>query len=136
DILDFYYLMVDRIDEIRNVAIEKLETWEKAKKYAEEAEDVEMQSKIKVVERYCDAIPKEYRMIRNQAVERPELGITITTSHRSKGQEWYQVILADDFLDLAEMTIDKKYVLRDEINLSYVAVTRAQRKLILEKQFF
>lgn len=54
--------------------------------------------------------------------------IILTTAHKSKGLEWDQVVLAEDFDGL----FDKKGQLTDdeeEINLLYVASTRAKKVL-------
>ncbi|PTT89088.1 hypothetical protein DBR42_08500, partial [Pelomonas sp. HMWF004] len=63
---------------------------------------------------------------RMKAAETPledQAAITLTTGHRAKGLEWEQVSLADDFIELPpEDDFDP-----EEINLLYVAVTRAIR---------
>lgn len=50
--------------------------------------------------------------------------IILTTAHKSKGREWDQVILADDF----PVKADDNYP-QEEVNLLYVAATRAILKL-------
>ncbi|GHV60118.1 DNA helicase [Campylobacterota bacterium] len=59
--------------------------------------------------------------------------IVITNAHKSKGREWGEVTLADDFIDIrkviaslitGEKSIEEVQV--EELNLLYVAVTRAK----------
>ena len=51
--------------------------------------------------------------------------ITLTTAHKSKGLEWDQVVLADDF----QAGVGKRPLTAPERNLLYVAATRAQKVL-------
>ena len=55
------------------------------------------------------------------ARDRSETGIVLTTAHQAKGLQWNNVYVADDFLsnDMSPA----------ELNLVYVAVTRARRIL-------
>jgi superfamily I DNA/RNA helicase len=58
--------------------------------------------------------------------------VTLTTAHKSKGMEYDQVVLADDFPDV--MVDDEYHELNDmERNLIYVAATRAQGCLELNQ---
>ncbi len=54
--------------------------------------------------------------------------VTLTTAHRAKGLEWPLVRLGDDFLDIYDERLDED-VRNDEINLLYVASTRAMSQL-------
>lgn len=58
-----------------------------------------------------------------QVKKREDAQVTLTTCHKSKGREWDNVILAEDFKDVSG---DTK---QEEINLLYVACTRAQQVL-------
>ncbi|AHX01108.1 hypothetical protein M316_0043 [Nitrincola phage 1M3-16] len=49
--------------------------------------------------------------------------ILLTTAHKSKGREWSQVILADDFAIPESITWED--MPPQEVNLFYVATTRA-----------
>lgn len=63
--------------------------------------------------------------------------IILTTVHQAKGLEWDTVVLADDFSPAQEArvpSLDAQVYARgacDEINHMYVALTRAQRRLVL-----
>ncbi len=57
--------------------------------------------------------------------------VILTTAHKSKGMEYEQVILADDFMDVYDE--DKNYITPSDMerNLLYVAATRAVKCLQL-----
>ena len=60
--------------------------------------------------------------------------VILTTAHKSKGREWDNVIIYSDF----KFNDDSYYPLKDmpqqEINLLYVAITRAKKNLVLPEQ--
>jgi len=63
-------------------------------------------------------------------VERHEgnADVILTTAHKSKGRQWDQVVIAEDFRDLKDIWENDN---QQEINLLYVAVTRAVNTLEL-----
>ena len=63
----------------------------------------------------------------SQLRRRNDCLITLTTAHKSKGREWSQVVLADDF---PKPGADGK-IGGQEINLLYVAATRAVSRLFI-----
>ncbi|EBA4670616.1 DNA helicase, partial [Salmonella enterica] len=74
--------------------------------------------------------PDRLKTLWQQRVEdEREADVTVCTAHRSKGLEWDTVKLYDDFADILdpEMPADKR---DDELNLLYVATTRARRTLV------
>jgi hypothetical protein len=87
----------------------------------------------KTVDEYRNQVPMIYN--RMKAAETPledQAAITLTTGHRAKGLEWEQVSLADDFIELPpEDDFDP-----EEINLLYVAVTRAIRCVKLPSSLY
>ena len=63
----------------------------------------------------------------------------ITSAHKSKGLEWDFVQIENDFIDLLKIMDDHKgcpfEVPREELNLLYVALTRAKKKMELPEQY-
>lgn len=120
--------------------------WEALKTYAETVDDREIAMRIRVVDRYGAGIPEALRAIRAAAA--PQAPMQLSTAHKAKGLEWPTVRLADDFPDLEtdRMAWQRAAALppgpersaalaeclpQEELNLWYVAVTRAQRVLCL-----
>lgn len=89
--------------------------------------DPEMSGALKLFARYRNALPLLIKKIMDRCRDpsSPEVWIRFTTAHKSKGLEWPRVRLANDFPSLEQGISD------DEINLLYVAVTRARTELEL-----
>ncbi len=69
-------------------------------------------------------------LIANLVEEEQQAQVTVSTAHNAKGLEWENVALSDDFPDIFAMS-DKPEIRDDEINLLYVAVTRAMHRLAI-----
>ena len=110
-------------------------------RFATENEDAELQNALYFCSKY-NPVTILKMLTENQSWG----GVELTTAHSSKGLEWSEVELLDDFPDLpAEakklakeegISIKQAWerILRDreeEINLLYVAVTRARETLVL-----
>ena len=112
---------------IRNNFFKDFESIEELKEYAESANENEILSKIKV----SMSIPKlsqELNSIKERTVKnKNEADLIVTTAHKSKGLEWDSVLILKGFVDLT-----KDDVVQEEINLLYVAITRAKKRLISE----
>ena len=131
-----------RSDLIRDPFIRSFTDFNELKFYAEAVDDVEIKSRCKIVEDYRDNIPVIIDKINRKvggAYDMDSAEIVMTTSHKSKGLEFPNVQLDDDFIELCEIpdmtkldAIGKAEVLKEiseELNILYVAATRAQKVL-------
>lgn len=98
---------------------------------AEVSQDSEMLRSIKIIAAYPD-LPQRIQTLRSRSVDNElDATITLTTGHKAKGLEWGFVSLYDDFsADPLSPDIDQGRK-DDELNLLYVAVTRAMKILAL-----
>lgn len=130
-VLDTYYLHANRKDLIKDKMISSFATYQDMVAYGKALDDKEVNSLIRIVEEYGDEIPNLVERIRNEAVAVPTGNeILMTTAHKSKGLEWMDVRLTDDFTDMkAEKDNEGRLIPpdREEVNLLYVAMTRALR---------
>lgn len=114
-------------------------SFEDLEAYAEAMEDREIKGRCKLVTRYGGRIPALVRSIQARAGTFPSakpFQVILTSAHRSKGLEFDQVQMADDFMDFFD---DDQGVWKDftqgshqdleEVNLQYVAATRAKKHL-------
>ncbi|EFP0183601.1 ATP-dependent helicase [Escherichia coli] len=131
EIQDLFWFSRDEKERIKNKKIlEEYEDYLEYQDIAEATKDSEMLRAIKIINNYDD-IPSRLSMLRRNTVkEEFSADISVSTAHRCKGLEWDFVQLYDDFPDV----LDPKLTPQDrddEINLLYVASTRAMRMLAI-----
>lgn len=140
DILDTYYLAAAKMQDIKNTYIRSFRHYGELVTYAKSNEDRELLARISLVEDQKHAIPVLYQSIKD-SINSIDPRYVLTTAHKSKGAEWPNVILAEDFPDLIDQDshmprvrkmVRPEDVLSDgEANLLYVAATRAQHNLAI-----
>ena len=129
-----YHLIKDRI--IRNMrGLGELEA------YAKATDERQLLMMAEIVRNYGNEIPNLLRILKEKHVENDEkhrAEMIFSTVHRCKGLEYDEVHLADDFVK--EKAIEKfrdgksdtpSDKLNEEVNLLYVAVTRARVRLFV-----
>ena len=139
---DGYHLQTGRLDLIKDNYIRSFGTFAELSRCIAETADPELRNLQRTVSEYGRQIPELIRVIREKAVDSStEADIIITTAHKAKGAAFTQVKLAEDFIDLADyddMVESGKYKrqeLEAELNLLYVAVTRAVKTLQPNSEF-
>jgi hypothetical protein len=137
---DVHYLRIGAHASIKNGVIRSLGSWKNLVQMAEDGGDKELAFLRKIAEEHGDSIPDLVRQVVRAHTEKPdEMTVSLTTAHKSKGLEFDAVELADDFAGFYEAdpkTPNVKQLipaddLGDEVNLLYVAATRAKRALKL-----
>jgi F-box protein, helicase, 18 len=129
-----YHLIKDRV--IRN-----MRSLGEVEEYAKATEEHQLLVMTEIVRAYGNEIPRLLKTLKEKHVERDEkhrAEMIFSTVHRSKGMEYDEVHLADDFVK--EKNVEKfrdgksetpPEKLNEEINLLYVAVTRARVRLYI-----
>jgi len=140
-IFDVLSLQQDRTDKVRDPLLKSLGSFSKLEEYLEKAEDPELAMITEMVRKYGDELPAFINQLRNRQVEpesRTQAALIFSTVHRSKGLEYDDVELTEDFLThekllrtLSDAEEHKVARLNEEINLLYVAMTRAKKRLWL-----
>lgn len=135
---------------IKDRLIRSMKNVEELEDYIKKTEDAQLLTMVNVVKEYGDSIPRLIKDLKNKHVKDDEkhlAEVVFSTVHRSKGMEYDSVHLADDFVTREEIEEVKKDLdeaskaeLIEEINLLYVAVTRAKSTLhihgsLLPKEF-
>lgn len=117
---------------------------EELEDYIEKTEDAQLGMMLEIVKEYGNKIPGILRSIKEKHVEnsdRDKAEVIFSTIHRCKGLEYDSIELVDDFLteeklekiiamseEKGDLNIDR---LNEEINLLYVAVTRAKNLIVI-----
>jgi superfamily I DNA/RNA helicase len=118
--------------------IAQFASWTEYKECAQMSDDPEAKRIVKMISE--EDVPEIVDMLyKASKVSESQADVIISTAHKSKGREWDRVILANDFRSLLvekeqggkkwkEFSGDEQ-----ELNLLYVAATRAQQKLALNE---
>ena len=140
DVLNLYQ---DNRSLIRDSLINGMKDMKDLEDYIEKTEDMQLSMMVEVVKEYGDEIPAIIRSIRDKHVkdeDKDKADMIFSTVHRCKGIEYDEVQLADDFITedrLKKIKEEKKKEdvnisrLNEEINLLYVAVTRAKKHIFI-----
>lgn len=135
---DVHLLANRKKDAIRTPFIKFFRDFQQLCEFAEKKMDNELSGKVRLTQTYGDSIPSLVWKARSNQVPKESAKHIIVTGHKAKGLEWNNVELADDFGDLFDekgklrkVGEGKDEVNKDEINLLYVATTRAKRRLKL-----
>lgn len=126
---------------IKDKLIKAMKNLKELEDYIGKTEDLQLGMMVEIVKEYGNKIPKIIKTIKDKHVdgdEKEKAEMIFSTVHRCKGMEYDSVRLVEDFVSeetLEKLKKDKKpeeinfTKLNEEINLLYVAVTRAKSKL-------
>lgn len=130
-ITETWKLYEGRRKEVRDAYLKSFASYEALKEYATRAEDWEWLGRCRLVEKHQAAIPELVEELQREAVAIEEAEICFSTVHKAKGLEFSRVWLADDFPTLVRegRPIPREELAAEEINMIYVAATRAADKL-------
>lgn len=96
---------------------------------AEESEDPGMKRSINLLNQLGNIPKLAYTCKQNTVRKMSDADVVVTTAHRSKGLEFDNVVLSSDFPTLERFVGMEAKPRCDELNLLYVAATRAERNL-------
>jgi hypothetical protein len=135
-------LRCGRVREVTDQAVARFATWAHLDAAAERG-DAEAKRWRMIVEAYGEDLPAILsRLGALHREKEADAQIVVSTAHKAKGREFDAVLVLDDFQRPSELRArrQQKPELRteidQEINLLYVACTRARRKLFLAEQLY
>jgi superfamily I DNA/RNA helicase len=142
---DVLNLHTNKPDKIRDKLIKSMNNLDELEEYIEKTEDLQLSIMVEIVREYGDEIYdilKTLKELHVQDADKSSADMIFSTVHRAKGMEYDIVYLVDDFI--TEEKLNKQISaqkgngeplntakLTEEINLLYVAVTRAKYKLYI-----
>ncbi|QCT95413.1 ATP-dependent helicase (plasmid) [Stutzerimonas degradans] len=128
---DVFYLKNGKHSQIRDYRLKHFKSYDAYTAAAEASEDPEMLRTMRILKTYGD-IPRLLSQLRQSTVDDiDEADVVLSTAHRAKGLEWNVVVLEEDFPDVFDVERVDPSQVGDELNLLYVAVTRARRTLVI-----
>ncbi|XP_033646859.1 F-box DNA helicase 1-like [Asterias rubens] len=136
-ILDIYQLKLPQSE--RRVIKSQLVKYHKSigslKAYASQTEEVGLLNKIRIVEQYNIQIPELIKLIKSRTRHESLAAFVLSTVHKSKGLEFDTVKITDDFAIKSCRQNALGIIQADELNMVYVALTRAKKSLVLNSSF-
>ena len=139
DVLNLYN---GKTDKIKDKLIASMKTLKELEDYIEKTEDNSLGMIVEVVKEFGNKLPTLISELKtNHTTTKEEADMIFSTVHRCKGMEYDEVTLLNDFINPEKL---KKYIsqfggdnitdadknrLAEEINILYVAATRAKNKL-------
>jgi F-box protein, helicase, 18 len=134
DIKDTCYLEMGQKDNIKSGRIQKFRNFASYKTFCNNAKDSAGTLACRLVEqRGSYEVMQEINRLKENQTTKKHADYIVTNVHTAKGLEFDNVTLCDDFMDIHKIkamgTLDTKT--REELNLLYVACTRAKYVLVL-----
>lgn len=144
---DVLNLVCGRYGRVRNPLMAKMRSISELEEYIEQTDDVGLAMMVEIVKEYGQEVAQIIEEIKRRHVEsdqRESAKMVFSTVHRCKGMEYDAIHLVDDFLterrlirqldarqDKKEGKTVSREQLNEEINLVYVALTRARQRVYL-----
>jgi F-box protein, helicase, 18 len=138
DVLNLY---TNKRHLIKDELIRSMKDLRELEDYIEKTEDVQLSLMVEIIKEYESEIPEIINTIKKRHVtnnDKNRADMIFSTVHRCKGMEYDSVELVNDFISekrLTKLKEDRKSFelnipkFNEEINLLYVAVTRAKNSL-------
>jgi len=141
---DVLHLYNGRIGSIKDKLIAEMKSMKELEEYIEKTEDTSLSVIVEAVKQFGNQLPTSINELKNHhAASKEEADLIFSTVHRCKGMEYDEVTLLNDFMteEKLKRSIEQnsgekineqnKNRLAEEINILYVAATRARNKLII-----
>ena len=128
---------------IRDKLIKEMKDIEELEEYIDKTEDVQLGMMVEIVKEYGNQIPSIIKAIKEKHIDNDDkenAEMIFSTVHRCKGMEYDAIQIANDFISeekleklVTDINKDDLSVrkLNEEINLLYVAITRAKRSIYI-----
>ena len=144
---DVLHLYNGRIGSIKDKLIAEMKSMKELEEYIEKTEDTSLSVIVEAVKQFGNQLPTSINELKNHhAASKEEADLIFSTVHRCKGMEYDEVTLLNDFMteEKLKRSIDQnggenireqdKNRLAEEINVLYVAATRARNKLVIPSE--
>lgn len=134
------YLSEGKHAKVRDPLLQRFPSFTALKEFVQQTQNQQLATVVALVERYGGKLFEFDRLIKSRLVDKPQAQVIFTTTHKAKGQEYEHVeMLEDDFLTRADMKkaarqqdeAGPSLKLQEEVNVYYVAATRARRSIRL-----
>ena len=141
-LLSAHALWKGRLGDVLDPGVQRFSSW-RALDHAAEIGDGEARRLRDIIQKHGDRLPSLLERLKgHHKDDEAEAELVVSTAHRSKGREWDVVYVLDDFENPSEFVKrrqtdpNKTEEMDQEVNLLYVALSRAVRELHLAPDLF
>jgi len=133
-VYSIFYLKEKKFEKITMAEIKEFDSIYELEQFSKETKNQDFLNVIKFINAYGDNIFEINKKIKEKlTTNKDEADIIFTTTHKSKGLEYEQVIMANDFITKKEITNQKNKMsftqTLEELNIYYVAATRVRKAI-------
>ncbi|MFY8089979.1 MAG: 3'-5' exonuclease [Chitinophagaceae bacterium] len=139
---DVLFLYNNQHSKINDPLIKSMKQFKDLEEFIDKTSDMQLGMLVEIVKEYENEIFDILKLLKEKHVsfeQKNTAKMIFTTVHRCKGLEYDEVYLAEDFItkDKLEKQVEngieplKLIKLNEEVNLLYVAITRAKTKLYI-----
>lgn len=133
-VYSIFYLKQKKNEKITLDEIKEFESIYELEQFAKDTKNQDYLNIIKFINTYGDNIFEINKKIKQKiTLNKDEADIILTTTHKSKGLEYEQVVLSDDFITKKDIDNPQNKIssikLIEELNILYVALTRVKKAI-------
>lgn len=136
-----FYLYQENYDKITDPFIKRFNRYRTFREFAKVSQNRKLLNICELVQIYHDNLFESNQKIKQRIVSKETADVIFTTTHKAKGQEYQNVqMVREDFItcEQLENAVTKTdefnfHQLKEEINIFYVAATRAMNNIKLHK---
>lgn len=135
-IMDVDNLYTGNYKDIKDFNIKRYKSFSTFEKISKQEENNEFIFLCKIVKTYSEKLRTSIKKINSLTVtDKNKADVIISTAHKSKGLEFNQVVLSNDFNKFFDKNDNIKLdIKQEEINILYVALTRAIYSLVPNRE--
>ncbi|MGA1941229.1 UvrD-helicase domain-containing protein [Arcobacter sp. YIC-310] len=135
-VYSIFYLKEKKNDKVTLDEIKDFESIYELEQFAKDTKNQDYLNIIKFINTYGDNIFDINKKIKDRlTTNKEEANIIFTTTHKSKGLEYNQVLMTNDFITKKEISNPKSKLshlrINEELNIYYVAATRVKKAIDL-----
>lgn len=134
EVQDAYHLWMGSKGSMKSPYLKSFRSFDAMDEYSGAVDDKELKSLVRAVKNHGSRIPQLVQRIRSGVAQDGQTpDVRLMTAHRSKGLEFDNVHLTDDFLEMTDESTGAirkiEFKEHEEASLAYVAATRAMHCL-------
>jgi superfamily I DNA/RNA helicase len=135
-LIDTHHLQSNEAHRVKHPLVRSFDSWSALLWAVEGKDDTrDLSQAVRICEEHEDRIPEIIDFMKEGGSRTRPARVLLTTAHRAKGREFNQVVIAPDFDEVVERARNNRALWDAEMNLLYVACTRAIEALEVKSSF-